>query len=213
MTDVWAESKQQGGSLLVLLAIADFADESGVAYPSVETLANKSRLSERQTQYVLKSLQDQGELEVMKNAGPRGCNLFRVLKLHPRSLQHRGGAVCDIKGVQPTAPEPSVEPSIEPPVRENTSSSIKSKSADFDEFWKAYPRHIAKAAALKAFNKAKLPDIVSLIAALEQQKKQPSWTRDKGQFIPHPATWINQCRWEDEVQVSGKQPVKAGVAW
>ena len=53
MTRVWDESKQRGGALLVLLAIADFADDEGKAFPSVQTLAAKSRLSESQTHHIL----------------------------------------------------------------------------------------------------------------------------------------------------------------
>jgi hypothetical protein len=43
---VWEASRQTGGALLVLLAIADFADDDGLAYPSISTLARKARLSD-----------------------------------------------------------------------------------------------------------------------------------------------------------------------
>ena len=36
-----------------------------------------------------------------------------------------------------------------------------------------------------------------LICAIEMQKKTAQWTKDNGQFIPHPATWLNSKRWED----------------
>jgi TusA-related sulfurtransferase len=70
----------------------------------------------------------------------------------------------------------------------------------FDRFWNAYPRKVAKQAALKAFAKIK-PDealLGKMIAALERQKKSVTWLKDKGQFIPHAATWLNGRRWEDE---------------
>ena len=70
----------------------------------------------------------------------------------------------------------------------------------FDRFWAAYPRHEAKQAALRAFEKLN-PDenlLGTILDAVEVQKKSDQWTRDNGQFIPHPATWINQRRWEDE---------------
>lgn len=38
-----------------------------------------------------------------------------------------------------------------------------------------------------------------MLAALAQQKKSPQWVKDGGEFIPHPATWLNQGRWQDEV--------------
>jgi len=47
MARVWAETKQSGPHLLMLLAIADFADDNGNAYPSVNTLAKKCRIEPR----------------------------------------------------------------------------------------------------------------------------------------------------------------------
>lgn len=82
----------------------------------------------------------------------------------------------------------------------------KGESANlFAEFWKAYPLHKAKPTALKAFGKLK-PDRVllnAILAALSVQKQSSQWTRDGGQYIPHPATWLNQRRWEDEKEVAG----------
>lgn len=113
MTTVWEASKLGGTELLLLLGIADFANQEGIAYPSVGTLAKKIRMSERNTHYLLKKLEESGELEVKRNAGPRGCNLFRVKTLHaanPAPVQSvaGGGATGSAKGVQPTAPEPSL---------------------------------------------------------------------------------------------------------
>ena len=77
---------------------------------------------------------------------------------------------------------------------------------DFERFWNAYPRHTAKANATKAFNKLKPDDalIDKMLKAIEQQKKSDQWQRDNGQYIPHPSTWLNQRRWEDELEVKRK---------
>lgn len=68
---------------------------------------------------------------------------------------------------------------------------------DFLAFWNAYPRRTGKGAAAKAWRKA-LPPIEEVTAALSWQMQTEQWTRDGGQFIPHPATYLNQHRWEDE---------------
>lgn len=79
MSQVWDEANASGGELLVLLALADFSNEKiGCAWPSIETLSKKSRLSIRQTQYVIRSLERKGLLEVKPNEGPRGTNLYIV---------------------------------------------------------------------------------------------------------------------------------------
>ena len=72
----------------------------------------------------------------------------------------------------------------------------------FDRFWAAYPRHEGKQNARKAFDKLK-PDedlLKTMLDALEKQKKSAQWTEDGGQYIPHPATWLNGKRWEDETK-------------
>ena len=37
----------------------------------------------------------------------------------------------------------------------------------------------------------------TLVTAVERQKCSDQWTQNNGQFIPHPATWLNQGRWDD----------------
>ena len=72
----------------------------------------------------------------------------------------------------------------------------------FDVFWQAYPRKAGKVAALKAFSKIK-PDaalLAEMLSAVKQQKESAEWSRGDVRYIPHPATWLNGGRWEDEVQ-------------
>lgn len=70
----------------------------------------------------------------------------------------------------------------------------------FTEFWKAYPNKKAKQAAAKAWKRLKpdqaLFDVI--MQALDTAKRSDQWSRDGGRYIPHPATWINGRRWEDQ---------------
>lgn len=70
----------------------------------------------------------------------------------------------------------------------------------FDEFWKAYPKKVAKTAAQKAWDKLKPDQSLqeTILQAVNAAKNSRSWTKDNGQYIPHPATWLNGRRWEDE---------------
>ena len=72
------------------------------------------------------------------------------------------------------------------------------KTDDFDAFWAVYPRKVGKGDARKAFAKVKAPVSV-LIDAVNMQKQSQQWLRNDGQYIPNPATWLNQGRWEDEL--------------
>jgi hypothetical protein len=83
MNWVWEHSPVQAGSLLVLLAIADYADDRGESYPSIESLARKARMSERNVHYVLDKLVKDEHLALRVGAGPRGTNLYRVVMRTP----------------------------------------------------------------------------------------------------------------------------------
>jgi hypothetical protein len=56
---------------------------------------------------------------------------------------------------------------------------------------------VGKQAARKAFGRVEVP-LDRLLEALERQRGDPQWQKENGRFIPHPVTWLNQGRWEDE---------------
>lgn len=70
----------------------------------------------------------------------------------------------------------------------------------FKAFWNDYPNKTGKGAAFSAWKRI-APDqalTLRIMGAIEWQRNQPQWTKDGGRFVPHPATWLNQRRWEDE---------------
>ena len=90
-----------------------------------------------------------------------------------------------------------------PPTSPRRGSGRK-KSADMDGFalfWQEYPRKAAKAAAFKAWQKLNpSPELVErILAHVRDHKRSPDWLKDGGQFVPHPATFLNGRRWEDDI--------------
>lgn len=80
-----------------------------------------------------------------------------------------------------------------------TDNNTTDKTSDFEEFWKRYPKKVAKAAAEKAWKKVR-PDpelLKRILTALDTQKRSTQWLKDDGQYIPYPTTWLNQGRWND----------------
>jgi len=75
------------------------------------------------------------------------------------------------------------------------------KELQFDEFWKEYPRKSAKKNAERAFMKIKMDDetATKIMKALLVFKNCEQWQQENGKYIPYPATWLNQKRWEDEI--------------
>lgn len=69
---------------------------------------------------------------------------------------------------------------------------------DFETFWKAYPRRIGKGNARKAYAKAlRLASPAEIAEGLARFNQAEPWRGDI-QFCPHPSTWLNQERWDDE---------------
>jgi Helix-turn-helix domain len=83
-----------------------------------------------------------------------------------------------------------------------------SKSAMPEVFWLAYPLKVGKRNAERAWASAAkrgMPPLPELLAKLEALTASPQWRKDGGQFIPHPATWLNRDGWKDEVK-EAQQP-------
>jgi len=71
----------------------------------------------------------------------------------------------------------------------------------FSDFWTVYPRHVAKIAARKAYDRA--CKLVSEEMILEGAKRYANAQNGADQkFTKHPATWLNGGCWEDEPAVS-----------
>jgi len=112
---------------------------------------------------------------------------------------------------QSRIPAPNPEPTQDLILRKSglPPSQVKVKVKDkvytyFARFWELYPNKKSKARAEQAFAKIK-PDealLAVILAAIERAKKSKQWTKDNGEFIPYPATWLNARGWEDEINVT-----------
>ena len=91
-------------------------------------------------------------------------------------------------------------------INNKTSSPPRTASdARFDIFWQTYPKKVGKKAAQSAWKKAKITSeqFQDVIRAIEEQKQSDQWNRG---YIPNPATWLNQGRWDDEVPEARAAP-------
>ena len=67
---VWETSKQKSTALLMLLALADYANQdTGQCWPGVKELAKKARMKERNAQLLLNRLAEAGEITIATNEG------------------------------------------------------------------------------------------------------------------------------------------------
>jgi len=96
-----------------------------------------------------------------------------------------------------------VRPELDPNKKEKKE---KKYIVHFEKFWKKYPRKIAKKKARQTYTTlvSKNEDLIESIEnGLETYL--PIWEGKDKQFIPHATTWLNQGRWDDEVQPEEKK--------
>lgn len=83
---------------------------------------------------------------------------------------------------------------------EKNANNVKTPDG-FEEFWSAYPNKVGKKHAVTWWKKnkpsAELQEKVQ--KTLKVLKMSEQWTKDGGQYIPHPTTWLNRGGWDDEV--------------
>lgn len=82
----------------------------------------------------------------------------------------------------------------------------------FDDFWFLYPRKKDKARAQQVWIRKKLDSIADKIIDKVSQQMRFDSQWQTAQFIPHPATYLRNERWEDEIeQINANNPKKMSV--
>lgn len=207
----WSVNIQKSTERLVLLSLADRANEDNECYPSMQRVTNDTMLDIKTVKKVISDLIQKG---LVIDTGERKgyTQKVRVLRLvgvdcrEDKQTQKRNDSK---NGMNPNLPtnEPKNGTLNEPNfgtqnLKENLTKNLKNNSDFFDSFWQEYPNKTAKQAAIKAWSKLKLNDTLfnTIIDALKKQK--PHF---KTGFIPHASTWLNGKRWEDEVQETTNQ--------
>lgn len=191
---------------LCLLALADHAHDDGShVFPGQARLARKVSVAMRTVRWQLVELQRLGYLVRAARLGPHGATSFQIPLARLPTPESTGNPL------PPGNPLPSGESRLathchvdRQPIATEPSVTIKKKQpscspdSDFDTFWMAYPRKVGKPRARKAWRAtvAARPPLATVLAAVAAQAASEQW-QDR-QFVPHPATWLNDYRWEAE---------------
>ena len=162
----------------------------------------------------------------------------RLLDVHTPREQAQARAFIDARYPDPVSPlggvgspldeppsapvhAPGSEPIHAPRLHKRVSKAFRASSEQFPEsflsFWSIYPRKTGKLEALRIWLRVQPDQHLQerILEAVRQQKTSEDWTKDGGRFIPHPKTWLNQGRWDDEpVQRTGaKRGLTAREIW
>ena len=83
----------------------------------------------------------------------------------------------------------------------------------FDDFWRKYPRKVARKVAMQSFAKLPPDEQEMALEALDTHIEYWKLKETATEFIPHPSTWLNQQRFYDELELTPKKPNKPALPW
>jgi hypothetical protein len=200
------KSKATGRAKLVLLGIANHLGDQG-AWPSISTLARYANASERSVKRDIQELMELGELRVELQNAPT----HQQYKTNLYWITIQSGVTESASGVTDwvSRGDSSGKSGVTPVGTQNINITIKEPSIetsknDFDEFWKLYPKKIAKADAIKAWNKATKKKTAEDLLKLTKAYAEGKLPEDK--YIPYPASWLNKELYES-VEIAEAKPL------
>ena len=179
---------------LILVILANYADEKGTCYPSYKHIAKIIGLNTTKTiQNAIKEFEQLGYLKVehrkLDNGGYTSNRYHLHINNNPMVIDN---------------PTPSVTTDTRQgsPMTTNTKDYTKEYILEFELFWKHYPRKIGKHQASISFCKYDEKHYSKIIYATKVFAKEQLLTDEK--FIPHAATFLNQRRYLDYIN----KPIK-----
>jgi DNA-binding MarR family transcriptional regulator len=226
---VLALSTCKGSELVVLIVLANFANDAGECWPGLTVIAKKARLSKEQVCRILTNLERVGEIRRSRSSGGRRKRTHYFISLTPENSEDsktvnytqqltarnsalRNSVLEDSKTVTCMPHALNHHRTINKKEESDDSSRLslrKRKQPDpaqaeaFQRFYQAYPRHIGRKPALAAWLKIDPDPLLTekIMTAVARYAGEIKGTEQR--FILHPATWLNQERWTDEHNGSG----------
>lgn len=208
------------GAKLLYAEITSLADARGYCWATNGYFQKLYGISEPTVQRYLRALKAAGYIRIQDGNGgsavrriyagvnPLGTNPVKNDGVPPSKLT--GGDVKNDGG----SPSKMTGSTINKKIKQEKEQPPKAPQGAawepvmFERFWKLYPRKKDRAKALRAWDKLKADRklMQTMSAALKAQMATEEWQRDNGRAIPYPSTWLNNRRWEDELEEPGGPP-------
>lgn len=191
MSRCWETQLPTPSHKLVLLKLADHANDYGYAYPGVVGIAKACGLHDRSIRRILSDLRKLGVIKISEEENPETKKpiTYRItIDTH----------VIPTPDIGVHAPLTSASMTPDTHVKETIIEPSSEPSPEFESFWKLYPRKTDKYMALKAYNKALKngADKDSIIKGLKLYISAAPWGKEI-RYCKHAATWLNNRCWVD----------------
>ena len=189
---------------LTLSARNNWIDDNGEVYIffARKNIASILNTTVRTVARIISQLKEYNLIDVVQQGRGLPAKIY-VKKLKPNAYASRNDFIESNN-------EQEDEIKEEKQVKEKSKTENKQQEY-FSIFWASYPKKVGKGAAEKSWKKIKpTKDLLEkMLNAIEIAKQSMQWNKDNGQYIPNPATWLNQKRWEDEIIIDNKYSNKS----
>lgn len=146
---------------------------------------------------MFKELYDAGYLEQRQHRAPDGVFIGSEVVLVERPMAKNRNAEkpeCPKNGDSVNQPQVNTDYLV------NTDSSKSiGRPSRFEDFWQTYPKKAKKKPAREIWQRKQLDSRADLLIADVQNRQQNDRRWLEG-FIPDPTTYLNQERWDDEIE-------------
>lgn len=191
---------------LILSIKNNWLDNDGAVYIfyTQDKLSEIMNISKRTITNVINQLKENNLIDVVQQGRGLPAKIY-VKKLKPNTNASKNDFI-ESNNKQDTIDEIKEEKQV----KEKSKTENKQQEY-FSIFWASYPKKVGKGAAEKSWKKIKpTKDLLEkMLNAIETAKQSRQWNKDNGQYIPNPATWLNQKRWEDEIIIDNKYSNKS----
>ena len=190
------------------------ADQRGECFPSRRRLAGFCKMSESTLDRSMKELIAIGAVRVQHRQTEDGeftSNRYTVVSQRGGGVsQTPGGVISDARGglKSEALTIAIVNESHEPEHMVTVPVTEKTAPVDFERFWGQYPRKVGKEKALKVWRRLSRGDRNDALWALPRHVELWGRRQVAREFIPHPTSWLNGRRWEDDLSGELQQPVQ-----
>lgn len=207
MSRLWDETPSKLGhsDLLILLVLADHANDDGICWPSATRIATRAKLSERQVRRRIDTLEAQGYIEVERREGK--TSRVRLVSTNPGHQEVTPDTESPLTSGHPHPGHLGVRPTPDTQVSDEPSGNLQVEPSSlvdlsFEGAWRLWPNKNAKKPALDKFRKlvkdkrftaSELGDVIKEYGV--------AYANSGSTFTPHLRTWLNQERWSDPLPV------------
>jgi DNA-binding transcriptional regulator YhcF (GntR family) len=196
------------GAKIVLLALATYSNAEGECFPSQQKLASDTGLTDRTVRSAIKWLADHGYITV--SARSNTSNLYVITSMKESDMNHEEKSSSEVDS---NITQLSMVKSSKANTTSAETISHPNNTPAFQTFWSAYPRRIGKGAARTAFKKAlKFSSANEILKGATAYAAHCEEMGTEKQYIPHPSTWLNGERWDDDLE-SEKTETKKTIGW